>query len=61
MTTETSQQKDTTDRSNACEYCDRETLEKKCPKCGEEAICYLCGSCGTEDCGYVMEREEMDS
>ncbi len=48
-------------RSNACRYCDRETLEKRCPKCNEESVCYLCGSCGTEDCGYVMEREEMEA
>jgi hypothetical protein len=48
------------DKSNWCRYCDRETLEKRCPRCDEEAICYLCGSCGTADCGYVMEREEME-
>ncbi|KKL54172.1 hypothetical protein LCGC14_2268070 [marine sediment metagenome] len=57
------QEKDTTgiERSTWCRYCDRETLEKKCPRCNEEAVCYLCGSCGTEDCGYVMEREEMEA
>ena len=51
----------TTDESNVCQYCDRKTLEKRCPKCGEEMVCYLCGSCGTQDCGYVMEREEMEA
>ena len=48
------------DTSNVCQYCDRKTLEKRCPRCNEETVCYLCGSCGTDDCGYVMEREEMD-
>lgn len=49
------------DESHICQYCDRKTLEKLCPRCGEEMICYLCGSCGTDDCGYVMEREEMEA
>ncbi len=44
-----------------CQYCDRETLEKLCPRCGSEMVCFLCGSCGTDDCGYVMEREEMEA
>jgi hypothetical protein len=50
-----------TGRSNVCYYCDRETLEKMCPRCNEEMVCYLCGSCGTENCGYVMERAEMEA